>query len=122
MASQANNFAYITPQKIGDIVDATNDYISSQKQSDNPLTGVLENAIDEGLSQIRYYANKGYPQCADPDQVHNFCGYLSQINDCIFLESILVKLNTTFDRLFSINFSLRKGEDGRHEVEFIKSF
>ena len=93
----------------------------ANKSADKP-TGVLEDKIDRAVNEmIDHSKDDGHP---DSDRVQDLCDSLSKIKDSDFfksdefIESLLEKLNKTFNRLFNINFSLRKGEDGTNVVYF----
>ena len=107
----------ITAISISEMIDAINQFVPDQKPQCEG-TYILEDAITILLGNIGQASMREHFKQADPERVLTLCENLSQIEDCVFLESLLVTLNKTFNRLFNINFSLREREDCTKIVEF----
>lgn len=107
----------ITARSISEMIDATYQFVLDQKSKCEEMS-TLEDAIRTSIWYIGEASGNKHFKQADPERVLTLCENLSQIEDCDFLESLLEKLNKTFNGLFSINFSLREKEDGTKIVEF----
>jgi hypothetical protein len=102
------------------IIFEVEEFIANES-ADKPAE-VLENAINRSIYECIEHSEDGHP---DSDRVQNLCDSLSKIEDSEFfksdefIESLLMTLNKTFNRLFKIFFQLKKREDGTNIVEFL---
>lgn len=99
------------------MIDEIEQFVPDQKPQCEGTTK-LENAIIKSLFHIGEASGNKHFKQADPERVLILCENLSQIEDCDFIESLLKKLNVTFNQCFNINFSLKRREDGTKIVEF----
>jgi len=95
----------------------------ADKSADKPV-GDLENKIDAALYLMHRHSSDGF--FPDSELVTQLCENLSKIEDSEFfkgrefLESLLVKLNTTFNELFRIFFQLKKERMEQTLLNFVK--
>ena len=96
------------------------DEFIANESADKPAE-VLEDAINSSIYECIEHSEDGHP---DSERVQNLCDSLSKIKDSDFfksdefIESLLEKLNKTFNQHFKIFFQLKKREDGTNIVEF----
>ena len=105
---------------IGRMTVAVYEFNNNDESADTP-TGDLEAAITCALYDIIEHSKDGHPES---DRVQELCDNLSKIEDSKFfeaskfIESLLMKLNKTFNDRFEIFFQLKKGEDGKNTICF----
>ena len=101
-----------------EIMNSGIDAYIKEQDSENRPTSNLYTSVDKGRCEITNLSGFEKLQHPEDHQLQSLCDSLSQIKDCEIIESLLEKINVKFNKLFNINFSLIKEDDGTNVVEF----